>query len=68
MGHELANKLFGVIDKAMDRKTYQELHWEGTFDDYLKLAAESPRVLRNAFQRLYDMILSFQKRQPAPAL
>ena len=59
MGSELANKLMGAIDKALDKKTYQELHWEGTFEDYLNLVAESPRIARNAFQRMYDMIMSY---------
>ena len=39
-------------------REYQELHWEGSFEDYLKLVRENPRVTRNAFQRIYDMILS----------
>jgi serine protein kinase len=59
MGQDLANRLFSAIDKALDRKTYQELHWEGSFEDYLKIISDSPRVLRNAFQRVYDMILSY---------
>src|ERR1051325_9813916 len=36
----------------------QERNWEGSLEDYLKLIQESPRVTRNAFQRIYDMILS----------
>jgi len=52
-------KLKGLLDKAYDRDKYHELHWEGSFDDYLKLVGENPRVARNAFQRLYDMILSY---------
>jgi serine protein kinase len=37
---------------------YQELNWEGSLEDYLKLVQDNPRVTRNAFQRIYDMILS----------
>ena len=59
MGQELVSRLLGAIDKGLDRKTYQELHWEGTFEDYLKLISENPRAARNAFQRVYDMILSY---------
>src|SRR6185295_89697 len=59
MGQDLANRLLGVIDKALDKKAYQELHWEGTFEDYLKIIADAPRAVRNAFQRVYDMILSY---------
>jgi serine protein kinase len=50
--------LKGVADKV-DQKAYRELHWTGSFQDYLDLVAANPRVTRNAFQRLYDMILSY---------
>jgi len=59
MGQDLAGRLTGALDKALDKKVYQELHWEGTLEEYLKIVAENPRVLRNAFQRVYDMILSY---------
>ena len=39
--------------------TYRELHWEGSFYDYLRLVEENPKVIRTAFQRIYDMILSY---------
>ena len=38
---------------------YHDLHWEGSFNDYLELVRERPQLARNAFQRLYDMIMSF---------
>src|SRR5690606_33160187 len=38
---------------------YHDLHWEGSLVDYLGLVVEHPHVARNAFQRLYDMIVSF---------
>ncbi len=59
MGQDLINRLMGAIDKALDKKTYQELHWEGSFEDYLRIVADNPRCARNAFQRVYDMILSY---------
>ena len=59
MAQDLAGRLLGAIDKTLDKKTYQELHWEGSFEEYLRIVAENPRVIRNAFQRVYDMILSY---------
>jgi len=59
MVNELVSKLMGALDKGLDKKAYQELHWEGSFEDYLKIVAENPRVARNAFQRVYDMIISY---------
>jgi serine protein kinase len=32
-------------------------HWSGSFDDYLALVKQNPKVTRNAYQRLYDMII-----------
>ncbi|PIS10711.1 MAG: serine protein kinase, partial [Bdellovibrio sp. CG10_big_fil_rev_8_21_14_0_10_47_8] len=31
--------------------------WTGTFQDYLELVKSNPKITRNAFQRMYDMIL-----------
>jgi serine protein kinase len=59
MVQDLTSRLWSAIDKSLDKKTYQELHWEGTFEDYLKIVADNPKVARNAFQRVYDMILSY---------
>jgi serine protein kinase len=51
--------LAGIIDRKLDQTHYKDQHWEGTFWDYLDTLEQNPRVLRNAFQRVYDMILSF---------
>jgi serine protein kinase len=49
--------ILSAIASLQNAQEYQELNWEGSLDDYLKLVQESPRVTRNAFQRIYDMIL-----------
>ena len=46
------------IATLQDSKQYAELNWDGTFEDYLNLVRQNPRVTRTAFQRIYDMILS----------
>ena len=46
------------VAAMQDLKLYQELNWEGSFDDYLELVRGNPRVTRTAYQRVYDMILS----------
>lgn len=48
-----------IIDRKLDTAGYREQHWEGSFWDYLDIIEQNPRVLRNAFQRCYDMINSF---------
>src|SRR6185436_14509337 len=53
------NPLASLIDKRLDLANFREQHWEGTFWEYLDLVQENPTVSRNAFQRVYDMILSY---------
>jgi serine protein kinase len=48
-----------LIDKYTRDSTFQELHWEGTIAEYLEKVTQSPEILRNAFQRIYDMIISY---------
>ena len=50
--------ILSAMAKLQSAQEYQELNWEGSFEDYLKLIQENPRATRNAFQRVYDMILS----------
>src|SRR5215475_3626526 len=50
--------ILSAIANIQNAEEYKELNWEGSFDDYLKVVQDSPRVTRNAFQRIYDMILS----------
>lgn len=37
---------------------YKDLSWTGSFNDYLKIVYENPKTVRNAYQRLYDMVMS----------
>jgi serine protein kinase len=53
------NPILGMIAEMQDIQTFQELHWEGSFEDYLDLVREDPSICRNAYQRLYDLIASF---------
>ena len=48
-----------IIARNLDTDKFREQHWAGTFWDYLGMVAENPQVTRNAFQRLYDMVLSY---------
>ncbi|MCS7223571.1 MAG: serine protein kinase [Armatimonadetes bacterium] len=55
VGREVLARLAQLDDWSQ----YREHHWEGTFSQYLEIVLKDPRPLRSAFQRLYDMILSF---------
>ena len=52
-------QLIDLINARVDQERFQHLHWEGTFWQYLDLIAEHPAIARSAYQRVYDMILSF---------
>src|SRR5437588_4031435 len=55
--------LVSRIAALQDKTSFKELHWDGTFEDYLKIVRENDRVTRTAFQRIYDMILSHGKTE-----
>jgi serine protein kinase len=58
-----AQELISIVESMGQDESYHELHWEGTFDEYLDIVAENPLVLRSAFQRIYDMIISYGTEQ-----
>lgn len=48
-----------ILNNTKVLEDYRSLNWEGSFFDYLDIIKKNPRVCRNAFQRMYDMILSY---------
>jgi serine protein kinase len=48
-----------MFKEAELQRRYRNLHWTGTFDDYLGLVAANPSVTANAFQRMHTMITSY---------
>src|SRR5438105_1718699 len=60
---ETESGLVGRIAALQDKSSFKELHWEGSFEEYLKIVRDNPRVTRTAFQRIYDMILSHGKTE-----
>jgi serine protein kinase len=53
------NPLLSIIDRKLDVNRYREQNWEGSLWEYLDIVTENPHVARNAFQRVYDMIMSY---------
>jgi serine protein kinase len=47
------------IAAMQDYVLYRDLSWEGSFEDYLETVRKRPQVTRNAFQRVYDMIIGY---------
>ncbi len=54
-----AASIIKEVTKDGFAKHYDELHWEGSFEDYLNMVVERPQIARTAFQRVADMILSY---------
>jgi serine protein kinase len=52
-------KMTERIAEMQDYKLYRELSWEGSFDEYLEIVRARPTVTRNAYQRIYDMVISY---------
>ena len=47
------------IAAMQDYERYRDLAWDGSFEEYLGIIRERPQVTRNAFQRVYDMVISY---------
>jgi serine protein kinase len=57
MGKNSTGLDFGnLIKDWQGNQKYRDLTWSGTFNEYLGLVKENPKITRNAFQRMYDMI------------
>jgi serine protein kinase len=56
---EARSTMLDKIAAMQDYNLYRELHWEGSFEDYLEIVRGRPQVTRNAYQRVYDMIISY---------
>jgi serine protein kinase len=55
----VASSLVAQIAALQDYDRYRDLAWEGSFEEYLQIVRERPTVTRNAFQRVYDMVISY---------
>jgi serine protein kinase len=50
--------ILDAIADSPEVRIFHELRWQGSFNDYLNLVMDDPRIARNAHQRVYDMVLS----------
>jgi serine protein kinase len=49
--------LSDILKEWKGKDDFKDLAWSGTFDEYLALVKQNPKVTRNAYQRMYDMII-----------
>jgi serine protein kinase len=55
-------ELLELLTTQQEAEALRGLHWHGTFQDYLETVSQNPKIARTAFQRIYDMILSYGYR------
>ncbi len=54
-----AREIISLVAERQDLEQFRRKNWEGTFEEYLDIVRGNPRATRNAFERVYDMILSY---------
>ena len=54
-GHDIVQ----MVTRGQDIDRYRATHWVGTFEEYLDMVTAQPLIARNAFQRVYDMIMDY---------
>src|SRR5216110_547978 len=57
------SSLVEKLGSLQNLKEFAELHWAGNFEQYLDLVRKNPSVSRSAFQRVYDMVLSYGQEE-----
>ena len=51
--------IISLVAERQDLDQFRRKNWVGTFESYLDLVREHPEVTRNAFERVYDMVMSY---------
>jgi len=54
-----SSNIISMIQNNQDLEDFRQLNWTGTFPQYLDLVRKQPKVTRTAYQRLYDMVISY---------
>ncbi len=51
--------IISLVGQRQDLDQFRRKTWEGSFEDYLDQIRSDPKVTRNAFERVYDMVMSY---------
>ncbi len=57
------SELISYVKSMQNQDAYKELRWEGSFEEYLDKVYADPKIARSAFQRVYDMVMSFGQEE-----
>jgi serine protein kinase len=53
------HSIITLVAERQDLEQFRRKNWEGSFAEYLDVVKDDPRVTRNAFERVYDMVTSY---------
>ncbi len=53
------NQYRNLARRLSNTEQYRSQHWTGTFAEYLDIVRKDPAVTRNAYQRVYDMMVGW---------
>ncbi|MGV3523770.1 MAG: PrkA family serine protein kinase [Candidatus Sericytochromatia bacterium] len=53
------SELISYVKELHNTDEFRALRWEGSFEAYLDLVYDNPKIARSAFQRVFDMVMSF---------
>ncbi len=51
--------IVNLVAKHQKSEVFRDHAWEGSFQEYINIVKQNPGVARNAFQRIYDMVLLY---------
>ncbi|MEX1223082.1 MAG: serine protein kinase, partial [Pirellulales bacterium] len=54
--------IISLVGQNQDLDQFRKKTWEGTFEEYLDVVKQRPEATRNAFERVYDMVMSYGTR------
>ena len=56
--NSMSNNFRQIVEKTQSAQASPVAPWSGTFFEYLDLIKKYPKVTRNAYQRMFDMIIA----------
>jgi serine protein kinase len=53
------HSIISLVAERQDLEQFRRKNWDGSFQQYLDVVKDDPKTTRNAFQRVYDMVMSY---------
>ena len=58
-----SGSMFDLIKANQNTQVYEDMFWEGSYWDYIKMVEADPRLSRTAYQRLFDLVESYGRTE-----